>query len=202
MNTYKSIVLIALFAGVSIAAPIKKQLAQINTKNLAQVETGSGSGCGSKWDDKCDDYTAYVCPNLTLENPCEFYEGLPGIEDGIQNSLSAQLSYYTSIDISTIPGANSTEVEQSECCSIEEEHEESISCALKTREFCINGSICVVEKIKYSEESKEREVQQGKAQCTTFDVLNNDGSDGSEVVGSGNLGCPTDGSGSTIGLHL
>ncbi len=106
------------------------------------------------------------------------------------------------MDLKSIPGANSTEVEQSECCSIEEEQEQAVSCALKTREFCINGNICVVEKIKYTEESKEREVQVGKAQCTTFDVLNNDGSDSTDVVGGANLNCADGADGEPLGFKL
>ena len=60
MNTYKSIVLIALFAGCAVAAnqPIKNRLAQINSKSLAQV--------GEKHNetDDCDfekEYKEYEC---------------------------------------------------------------------------------------------------------------------------------------------
>ena len=138
---------------------------------------------------------------MTLQNPCNFSIGLPGIQGGIQSGLESRLDYFTSVNLKSIPGANSTEVEQSECCSAEEEQEQSVSCALKTRTFSINGNICVSERIRYAEESKEREWQQGKAQCTTFDVLNNAGSDSTGTVGSGTLGCAVDASGKPLGLH-
>jgi hypothetical protein len=176
-----TLLLVALFAGVIAAAPqptLKNRLGQMNAKNLAQVQGGSGGILEGGVD--CGELPPLTVDLPDLNCPCEFTE-LPGLGAGLSQSFQQKAEATQVSQLAAVPDTQLNQICQTNCCECAEAAHAALAVQAKNRTFTIEGSISVLERVYFAERERAAENSISESQKDTVCVTTNE---------NGGLGAP------------
>ena len=99
-------------------------------------------------------------------------EGNPGnvLGSGEIRNTDTEFQVNQAVNLHTEPDVQTNHYEETVSCSVDETTSEAAARAIKLRQFCIEGEICVSEKVSFKESAVKGSDSVGKAHSTTVTV--------------------------------
>lgn len=178
MRTTKVLALLG-FASVAFTAKtsLKQKLAERGS-SLAQLEEramaatneacpSGNCGCNATLNTACSRRLEPMAHNCTLPNYENNTAG-PGLGGGAgpqfhPSQFRASLNSESTTEFEANAAESSSAYDEAVCCSTESSLHEAGSNATKVRRFCIQGDICVRERIDYEESGCAQEASAGRS---------------------------------------